>query len=456
MILLALAIFPIASRTQGTIEATSEWLSRSSIRQGNEVAWFADPTDRGSITTSLYTGTPGPILFYLEFFRQTGERKYLETARQGADGLLSKIRVLDGQNSSSLSASSTSGSSALYRDNDPGLSHSGLYVGLSGIGYTLGEAYRVTGDLRYLEGARTVVRLLAKRAVAVKGDGVEWNKYLDITDGGSGIGLFLLWADQKLGIREAKGLAVKAANHLLNVAIKDDASKGLKWIRPAATREWPNFSHGTAGVAYFLATLYARTKEDRFLEAALLGTKYLLSIADSTAKYCLIRHINDEEGRQRFYLSWCHGPPGTARLFYRLYLVTKERKWLDWLKRSAAGITKQGGPEKVVTPGDWDNVSVCCGVAGQARFFLDMFRVTKEKRYKRLADVATARLLKKATVDSNGARWIQAENRTRQGEKVAQTGYMQGASGIGIWLLQLKAFNRRSAKARIVLPDDPF
>ena len=38
-----------------------------------------------------------------------------------------------------------------------------------------------------------------------------------------------------------------------------------------------------------------------------------------------------------------------------------------------------------------------------------------------------------------GLRWVQAEHRVRPELLVAQTGYMQGAAGIGMWLLRLDA-----------------
>jgi hypothetical protein len=50
---------------------------------------------------------------------------------------------------------------------------------------------------------------------------------------------------------------------------------------------------------------------------------------------------------------------------------------------------------------------------------------------------------------------VQAENRTEPGNLVAQTGYMQGAAGIGTWLLHLDAaLHGRAAFVRF--PDSPW
>jgi len=52
-------------------------------------------------------------------------------------------------------------------------------------------------------------------------------------------------------------------------------------------------------------------------------------------------------------------------------------------------------------------------------------------------------------------RWIQAEHRVKPELLVAQTGYMQGAAGIGMLFLHLDALER-GRKASIVFPDSPF
>ena len=64
-------------------------------------------------------------------------------------------------------------------------------------------------------------------------------------------------------------------------------------------------------------------------------------------------------------------------------------------------------------------------------------------------------MLSKATEEKGGLRWIQAEHRTRPDFLQAQTGLMQGAAGIGLWLLNLDAYGQKR-KPGFVLPDSPF
>ena len=80
------------------------------------------------------------------------------------------------------------------------------------------------------------------------------------------------------------------------------------WFPGGSIRaNYPNFSHGTSGVAYFLATLYQRTKEKAFLDGALAGVKYLDAVATRRNGARAIFHVTGG-GEDRFYLCWCHGP----------------------------------------------------------------------------------------------------------------------------------------------------
>ena len=52
-------------------------------------------------------------------------------------------------------------------------------------------------------------------------------------------------------------------------------------------------------------------------------------------------------------------------------------------------------------------------------------------------------------------RWVQAENRIEPDNLVAQTGFMQGAAGVGTFFLQLDALER-GEKWKFPQPDTPF
>jgi lantibiotic modifying enzyme len=418
---------PPASTERPYLEAARDaarWIEASAIKTPHGVTWPADPADPKTVSNTLYSGSPGVVLFLMEMHRATGDGAYLERARLGADHLMAAI---DAEK------------------------EAGLYTGLAGIGYTLIETANLTRDVKYRDGAKRVaerVRAMARPA----GAGVEWNDTTDIIGGSAGIGLFLLYASKELDQPAYRELAVKAGHRLVELARKDGG--GEKWaMTPTFKRLMPNFSHGTAGIAYFLATLSAEAGEQRFLDHAIAGAKYLQSVAKTEGDMCLIFH-NEPDGKDLYYLSWCHGPPGTARLFYRLHQITKDPQWLEWVHKSARGVMSTGIPEQR-TPGFWNNVSQCCGDAGVAMFFFDIGRPTRTAAYTDFARQVTDHLLSQGTRDEKGLRWVQAENRTQPDKVVAQTGYMQGAAGMGMLLLRVDGMSRRR-RLGTIFPDNPF
>lgn len=402
----------------------ARWIESSSLKTAKGTAWPSDPRDPKTVETNLYSGVPGVVLFFLETYRATGDRAFLVEVQGGADFLLASMKDEHGD---------------------------GLYEGLAGFGFALEETFKVSGEAKYQEGARACVKRIREHALRA-GKGVQWSETTDIISGNSGTGLFLLYAARELNDPAARELAAQAGQRLIEIGQPD--GPGMKWaMDPKFPRLMPNFSHGTAGIAYFLATLYAETKKKEFLDAALSGARYLLSVANTEGNVCLIFH-DEPDGKQLYYLGWCHGPVGTARLFYRLYQITGDQIWMDWVKKSARGIMTSGIPEKL-TPGFWNNVSVCCGSASVADFFLDLYKVTRDRQYLDYSRRVTADLLKRGTREGNGIKWTQAEHRVKPDLLIAQTGYMQGAAGIGMFLLRLDNFER-GKKEKIIFPDSPF
>jgi len=145
------------------------------------------------------------------------------------------------------------------------------------------------------------------------------------------------------------------------------------------------------------------------------------------------------------------GSSGGVLFFLELHRATQNK---IYLKKSARGLVQSGIPEKQ-TPGFWNNVSQCCGSAGVAEFFLSLYRATKERPYLDFAKQVTANLLTRATREGDALKWIQAEHRVKPDLLIAQTGYMQGAAGIGMLLLHMDALAQGRAGGS-TLPDSPF
>lgn len=410
----------------------AKWIHTTRVETPQGLIWLDGPERPEGLESSpdLYTGYAGIVLFLLELARVTGDKDTKEDVGYGADALIA----------------------SLPEKLDLARVEAGLYSGVAGTGFVLHRVYKETGDEKYRKAA-VRCRDLIHAAAQPAGKGVDWGKYTDIIAGTSGTGLYLLEHARTMNDPASRDLAAKAGLRLIELGIPEGG--GLKWREePEFPRLMPNFSHGTAGVSYFLATLHQETGRKEFLDAALAGARYLQSIAVTTGDTCLIFH-DEPDNKKLYYLGWCHGPVGTSRLWVRLDQIDPKAGWLTWAKKGAKAIQESGIPEKQ-TPGFWNNVGQCCGSASVAGFFLDLAKLTGDATYKPFAHRVVQNILDRATpTPGGGLKWIHAENRIQPDRTYAQTGYMQGAAGIGMLMLRMDA-EEKGRGWGFRLPDSPF
>jgi len=403
------------------------WLAASAQVGRDGTAWPADPVNPKSVSTDLYTGMAGVVLFYLELHNATGDESALRMARGGADYLLASV------------------------PDEPGNTAMGLYTGLAGTAVVLAHVHSATKDERYRIGVRRILSLISRSARAT-GSGVEWNDSTDIISGSAGIGLALLALRDHARDVLVQQLAAQAGDRLIERSERVD--DGRTWrISPQMPRNYPNFSHGTAGVSCFLAALSAVSGNKGHLDASLAGERWLRSIATEAPNGGRMIYHSVPGNEQLFYLSWCHGPAGTARLYRTLAAVTRDAVWDDHVNRLALGIQQMKVPDR--SPGFWNNISQCCGNCGVSEFFVGMHRRTRDARHLSYAEEIGHDTLARATAEGDGFKWVQAEHRVRPELLVAQTGLMQGAAGVGLAMLHLDGA-REGRKPLVRLPDDPF
>jgi lantibiotic modifying enzyme len=403
------------------------WIDRSTQRNSSGMAWPADPLKPAAVALDYYNGVPGVVSFFADLYHASGDEKWRDRAQNGGAYLVAE---------------------SARRGNAVG---AGLYTGLAGLATTYRTLEATKVGPQWAGAARQAAKDLAAMAKRTP-DGAEWLDSNDIISGTAGIGLFLVdagaaWKDAALA-----DLATEAGRKLLKIA--QPAESGLMWF-PSTTlqRNYPNFSHGTSGVAYFLATLYQHTKDKAFLDGALAGARYLDAVATKRDGARAIFHVTGG-GEERFYLSWCHGPVGTARLFHRLQQVTGDRKWGQVVDELTAWLMTSGAPEQQ-SAGYWNNISQCCGGVGIGQYCIDLARHRPLPAAEKLRERVVSSTRAKATDDATGLRWVQAENRVSPENVVAQTGFMQGAAGVGTFFLQLDAYSR-GVKWATPLPDTPW
>ena len=334
------------------------------------------------------------MLFYLELAAATGDRSPSRAAIAGADGILD-----------------------LLPEDDQGV---GLYRGASGLAFVLDQVFRAGGADRHRRAAEACIETVLERAER-RGAGIGWiepipfadafgldgtTETFDVSRGSAGVALALLSAAERGLHPDALDAARAVGERLLEVATPTAA--GLSWPMMLEPVDWtaPNWSHGTAGIAFCLARLHAATGDTRFLDAALAGARHLCAIAKVDGACRSIHHSNGR-GKDLFYLGWCHGPPGTARLFDELERQTGDAEWRAWLCGGGEAVLASGAPEQR-SRGYWNNVGQCCGDAAVGEFAISLWQRLDDPRYLDLARRVAAWLERQSVREPRRVRALMA------------------------------------------------
>ncbi|MGH2549987.1 MAG: lanthionine synthetase LanC family protein, partial [Thermomicrobiales bacterium] len=401
----------------------ARWIRSTGKRTTNGLIWRPDPDHPEKSATisapqTIYSGNAGIVLFLLELYRATGDPEYLDDAKAGADELVATWH------------DTRSFAFVLPLPNvSLDFNH-----GLFGTMFVLEEVFKDTRETKYREAALAILAEIVATAKPVEG-GVEWMGAESAALGDGNMVLNLLWAAKAFDDSSLVDLA-KAAGEVILAKAEPDPRGGWRWkgfplesIGAPEGSFMPNFEFGTAGVAYVMARLYEETGDARFLEAAREGETNIEVLATVTNDSALLFY-REPDYTDLYYLGYCHGPVGTARLPYLLYRITGEQHYLDWTERFARGVTTSGVPEKQA-PGLWNVVCQCCGTAGVLDFIVNMWVATGKDEYRDYARrVADQTLSRSTNFDGKGDRWYQAWTRTTPWDVTAETGYMIGAAGV--------------------------
>ena len=180
-----------------------------------------------------------------------------------------------------------------------------------------------------------------------------------------------------------------------------------------------------------------------------------MQIADISKdkKAALIRY-NDPYVKDMYYLGMCQGPIGHSRLFYKLYELTKEEIYKEWVIKLTDGILKAGAP-KIHSKGYWHTYCYCCGAAGMAEHFIEAYKFTKDEKYKEAARDAVEVLLGDSNVDEGKRRWYTAWNRHLPDEVEAWSGLYHGSAGCASSILTYYNFLTDNVKISGYI-EDPY
>lgn len=418
-------------------EDVGAWLTAVAIRGPNGVSWPDDALQPDVVSCDLAAGVAGKVLYFVALHEATGKSSYLDTALGAADFL---IACLD--------------ESPSFEGNPRRAS---LYSGISGMGVALIQVQQHAP--KYQDAVFRIVDRLHEWSI-ITPDGMHWSDdFNDLIYGDAGTALFLAYVANRTGNGKALGMSRNGARYLLQQ--EKQAQNGSFWVfRRSKPFNLPNFSHGTAGVSYVLATIGSVANEPELLAGAARGFRYIQSIAEVENGMLRIPYGWGSESWDGLYeFGWAHGLAGTAALFQRLQLAGIETAAATEFEELARyTLMNIGLPGTADAPFAEPSTELDrrFGRAGVLVKFAEWSRCEPEKHeIAALRDALFMHLKQAAVRDDQGTRWEVDAPAFMGGGRAAYTGMFHGAAGIGLALLQLHA-SMLQRDAYIRLPDDPF
>lgn len=332
-----------------TIAQIADKLIASATARKNGIGWTGNSSAGEALETfDFYDGSAGVTYFLLKAYQALGREEYLQAARRSLDHIRNEARQ---------------DQHGLYFND----SVNGVFQGNAGPGYLFLYAHHVTGDKRDLDTAEAI----ARRIVAVPQTMATSSP--DIISGAAGTGLFLLAMDEATGDSRYLEGARNLGDFLLERA--ETRGAGATWKLTAEGHEYyfVGFSHGPAGIGYYLDRLYRRTGEQRYQVDAERAMNHIESIARHEKNFVKWYH-EELERSTRYSSQWCHGAPGMNPFFLQLYADGHKGKFLDWAVANTRYLLDQGVDVR-------KNPGVCHGIAGNTASLYEMYRTTGDKNY---------------------------------------------------------------------------
>lgn len=424
-----LADHSLPAQTLLLAEDVGRWLADHAVERPAGVAWPDDALNPGVVGYDLGSGVAGKVLYFVALYRATGKQEYLDLALGGADYLAAILREPGVFDTNSRKA--------------------GLYTGVPGIGVALVNVRQHAPRGKYDAALQDLLALLDDWSVDGPA-GLHWSDdFNDLLYGDAGTVLFLSWYADQTGDRHAADLAHRGAHFLLNQAIVAD--EGKYWLfRRSKEFNLPNFSHGTAGISYVLATVGAQSGDASLKLGAQAGFDYIKSIAEIDGDFMRIPYGWGSESWDGLYeFGWAHGLVGTVAMFMRLQDTNIDAQSAAEYERLARhtlqNINLPGTPSppfaEPSTPMDYR-----FGRAGVLAF-LDEEQTALQTR--------VWMHLEQAAINGEGvAHWEVDAPEFMGGGRAAYTGFLHGAAGMGLAVLDMHA--RLSGREPYVdLPDNP-
>lgn len=431
---------PSTDALRDTVRGAVAWIERQAVPVPGVEGAVLFPASEGGrqATTTVYGGTAGVLVFLENAALVLDDAKARELADKTAKGLSSSRRT-DSRGRTSWTKGSAMGVS-------------GLYTGDAGIGQAFLVRHVLRKDAAALATAVEIADALLERARSGGGT-LSFDKQVDIIFGNAGTALFLLELGQISKQQRFLDAAKKTCHGLIAEAVmvastRQPERKLPTWLLSMGAKgiHMPNFSHGTAGVAYALARVGAATDDKVLLQAAKDGAEWLLEHAVTDGEG--MKWAASDVGPANYMGGWCHGPAGTGRLFLLLEAITGDLRYGEAARKGAQFVVDYAANAQKASEGKQPYVppSYCCGVAGVVDFFCDLHRATRDPAHAAFARKAGGYLVDVAIADGDGRKWKNGQSVPGGPVAADSSGHnvdlMLGAAGEALALLRLMVLDR--------------
>lgn len=344
------------------------WMGRTDVEDASGAGYAAAVAALGP---HLYAGSAGVALFLVELYGQT---KDAETRRTAEGAIRRSIHYL--------------------------LRHEGLTSALSFHLSHLGVAYVFSRflDLGLCDDLRDDVgRLLDQVSAALDGEHL-----LDLLGGNAGTIPALLALGRHRGFERCVDIARRCGEDLCRTAIHEGPlcyweatrASGPSFNSPPMT----GLSHGACGMALALFELYARTREEEFLQTARAAFAYedrLFSAAQGNWLDVRFPYAaSNGELVGSFQATWCHGAPGIGLTRLRaMSLDPEQADSHERMARVALGTTLAAIEHNLQAPRF--DATLCHGLAGLSEIVLIFAEALNEDSSRQVAAGVVSELVRR-------------------------------------------------------------
>ncbi len=418
-------------------EDVGRWLAANAIKNNKGIAWPDDVRSPDAVSYDLASGVAGKVLYFVALYRATAKSEYRDLALGGADYLASVVQ-----------------DPSVFEGN---LRRASLYSGIAGVGVALFHAQSLAGPGSYADAIADVISLLGEWSVD-DGPGVYWSdEFNDLVYGDAGTILFLSWLAEKTDYLRARDLALDGAKYLLGQA--NETPAGSFWyFRRSQPYNLPNFSHGTAGVSYVLATVGTQNSDESLRRGARAGFDYIKSIAEiEDGKLRIPYGWGSDSWDGTYEFGWAHGLTGTTSMFIRLQQTGIDAESAAEYERlgrhTLANIDLPGTPlspfAEPSTPLDQR-----FGRAGVLALVSNWSKGELDSDVAELRDALYSHIERAAIRNGREAYWEVDAPEFMGGGTAAYTGVFHGAAGIGLAILKMHA-QMMGLRTYVEFPDYP-